>query len=226
MNHFVFSAFLTFVSSFSTGIYFVCKPYPKARILGAYWLTIAFWSFTVGLQFQLLRLIPDTIWGWFLHLGCVYIPAVFFHFATRYSGYDKKSWAVLWNYLLATFFILLNTFTPFFTQGTVYRDHYAYPRPALVYPVYFIFFVTTVCWGTFLLFKSSASLPQIYRNGLFLFLLLNLLAYSGAMDNFLIMADIRVFPLYPFGLYLVPPYVVLGSFALKRSLSPDPVRKA
>ncbi|HXV28380.1 MAG TPA: hypothetical protein VD913_05370, partial [bacterium] len=47
---------------------------------------------------------------------------------------------------------------------------------------------------------------QIFFN---LVLISHCLAYLGALDNFLIMADIRIFPLYPFGLYLAVPYVTI-----------------
>lgn len=219
MNHFIFSALVTFFSTLVAGIYFVLKKKSTARIFGLYWLSIAFWSSTVAFQSHFLKLMPDYVWGWFLHLGCVYVPVFFFHFALYYSGYIKDELAALKiSYAIATAFIFLNTFTPFFTHTTSYRDNYAYPRPAILYPLYFVFFVSIILWGTVLLFRSKRKLSIASRNRLLLFLILNILAYAGAMDNFLIMADIRIFPVYPFGLYLVPPYAIIGSYAVSRSL--------
>ena len=48
---------------------------------------------------------------------------------------------------------------------------------------------------------------------LYLFLTVHILAYAGAMDNYLIMYDKLFVPLYPYGLYMIVPYVVLGSIA-------------
>ena len=219
MNHFVFSAFLTCITSLTSGLYFIFKKRESARIFGLYWLCIAFWSFTVGFQFQLLKFIPDVIWGWFLHLGCIYIPVLFFHFSLCYSGYIKDELPALKTcYAIATSFMILNTVTPYFTHEIVYRDNYAYPKPALFYPLYFVFFVTIVIWGTILLLKPERKFSESSRNRLLLFLILNALAYLGAMDNFLIMADIRIFPVYPFGLYFVVPYAMVGAYVISRSL--------
>ena len=169
----------------------------------------------MGLQYQLLRLLPGHVWGWFLHLGCVFIPVLFFHVAVFYSKNSyEKILALKISYIVATIFIFLNTFTPFFTRGISYRDLYAYPTPAILYPLYFIFFVSLICWGTFLMFKRMKELSSDVRKWMKLFLLFNILAYIGGMDNFLIMADIRIFPLYPFGLYLVFPYAIIGSYAI------------
>ena len=219
MNHFVFSASLAFFSTLIAGLFFVFKKGETARIFGLYWLSITFWSFTVAFQYQLLKFVPDYIWGWFLHLGCIYIPVFFFHFAIYYSGYlQDELLALKISYAIATVFILFNTFTPFFTYHTVYTDAYAYPRPAILYPLYFVFFVSVVLWGTILLIRPKRKLSDVSRNRLLLFLILNGLAYSGAVDNFLIMADIRIFPLYPFGLYFVTPYAVIGSYTVSKSL--------
>jgi hypothetical protein len=49
-----------------------------------------------------------------------------------------------------------------------------------------------------------------------LLLTTHILAYLGGMDNFLIMVDIRLPPLYPYGLYLIPPYAVATMYALRR----------
>ena len=216
MNHFIVSAFCTFIPAFLVSIFFLFKKKTaSSHILSLYWLSIALWSCLVSMQFHLLRFMPERIWGWFLHLGCIYIPIIFFHFATNYSRYPKKKIPLMVGYLIASLFVLLNTVTDSFTHGTAYRDSYAYPKPAIAYPFYFIFFVSIVTWGTILLFQTAKKMPSSKnRLALFLFLIFHIAAYLGAMDNFLIMADIRIFPLYPYGLYLAMPYVTIGSYLL------------
>lgn len=219
INHFVFSAFLACISSLTAAIYFLPKKKATARIFGFYWLCIAFWASTVAFQMQFRTWMPDYVWGWFLHLGCVFIPLLFFHFAIYYSGHLEDEVLVLKiGYMIATAFIVLNTVTPYFTFGTSYRDRYAYPTPAVLYPLYFVYFIVLVIWGTVLLIKPNRKFSVVSQKRLTLFILLNILAYSGALDNFLIMADIRIFPLYPFGLYFVTPYAVIGSYMIARSL--------
>lgn len=220
MNHFIVSSILTCISSFLATIYFIMRKKTTARLFGLYWLSIAFWSFTVGFQFHLLKVFPDFIWGWFLHLGCIYIPVLFFHFALCYSGHIRhKVTAVKICYAIATLFVVLNTVSPYFTHQVVYRHYYAYPKPALVYPLYFVFFVTLISWGTILLLRPERKFTIVSRKRLLLFVILNILAYLGGFDNFLIMADIRIFPLYPFGLYLVVPYAIIGAYVISKSLT-------
>lgn len=173
----------------------------------------------MAFQFQLRRWMPDYVWGWFLHLGCVFIPVFFFHFATYYSRHLEDGLLPLKvSYGIAIAIIFLNTFTPFFTHGTAYRDSYAYPRPALLYPLYFLFFVSLVVWGTILLGRPRRKFSVVSQKRLVLFIFLNALAYLGALDNFLIMADIKIFPVYPFGLYFLTPYTTIGSYVISRSL--------
>jgi hypothetical protein len=216
MNHFIVSAFLALITTLAVGVYFVIKGTRDNRIFGIYWLSIALWSLFVSAQFQFLDWMPSFVWGWFLHLGCIFVPAFFFHFAVSISGRTNLRLPLRVSYLTASIFVFLNTFTSVFTNTISYRDAYAYPKPAMLYPLYFIFFVGVVAWGTVLLIQRRKSLDVSERKYLNLFLLVHVLAYLGAMDNFLIMIDVRIFPLYPFGLYLVVPYAVLGSYAMTR----------
>ena len=217
MNHFIISAFATFVATFFMSTFFVFSPVVKERLFGLYWTSIAFWSFTVAFQYQLLRYVPAQIWGWFLHLGCLFVPAIFLHFVVEYTGGRHNLRAVVKaSYLLTVAYLLLNTFSNLFTLGTSYRDNYAYPTPRVLYPVYFVSFVMMVTYGTILLFRHGMNYSAKSRKWILVFLIIHCLAYLGAMDNFLIMADIRLFPLYPFGLYLVFPYALLGGYSIYR----------
>ncbi len=217
MNHFILSAGLAFVFSLLTSVaaFLKRKEGKGYGIFSLYWFGIAFWASTVAFQFQLLSKISGFIWGWFLHLGCIFIPVLFFHVAVRLSrqqGYQK--WLML-SYLIAIVFNLLNAFTPIFTFGVSQRTAYAYPTPALIYPLYFFLFVVWIIWGTLLLLTSKG--PSLAKKGLFAaFLLTHILAYMGGMDNFLIMWDINLFPLYPYGLYFVTPYAIVSFYLLSK----------
>jgi len=68
--------------------------------------------------------------------------------------------------------------------------------------------------GTLALFQMRKALSPEKRKWLYVYLVVHLFAHAGAMDNYLIMYDVRIFPLYPYGLYMILPYVVLGSIAV------------
>lgn len=228
MNHFTFSASLTCVAA---GI--VClvswmgKPSRLRRIFGLHWFSISFWSFFVGWQAYLIPTLSGFWWGWFLHLGCIFIPTFFLHFALEYAGASSQSRKILYvAYSVSVAYLLLNTFTGMFTSSTSYRDAYAYPTPALVYPLYFVTFVSSVIYGTIVMINSGAWLNRAQKKTLWIYLAGHVLGYSGGLDNFLIMADVRIFPLYPFGLYLVTVYAVTSLYALSReNLLERPIQK-
>ncbi len=189
------------------------------KLYGFYWAVISFWSFTVGFQAHLLKFVPDGVWGWFLHLGCLFIPVIFLQFSVKFSGINRdlgKKMIVV-SYLVTVLYLALNSFTPYFTKGTSYRDNYAYPTPSNFYIAYFVTFVFMILCGTWCLVHRYRK-EQSFRNRkwVVLFILVHLFAYLGAMDNFFIMADIRIFPWYPFGLYPVFLYAIVGSFAFNK----------
>jgi len=129
----------------------------------------------------------------------------------------RKKLQVVAAYSIATIYNLLNLFQGFFTDEIVYRSGYAYPRPVgLIYFSYFIFFATLVTCGLIVLWKTLASLSRYQARGLRLFILATALGYLGGLNNFLIMIDVRLFPLFPHGLYAVALYGVVASFFVHR----------
>ena len=213
-NYFTNSAFFVSVFSFVIGISFARKKNktPAVRFFGYFWLTVAFWTYFVFHQFELLRQMPDFWWGFLLHAGCMYVPLIYFHFALHLTGKrEAHDLALKIGYGFVALFISLILFSQLFTGPIVYREAYAYPKPGVLYPVYIVFFQVYGFWGAFLILKWARKLSADIRRKIHVFLLLQLAAHVGAMDNYLIMYDINWFPLYPYGLYLILPYAILGS---------------
>lgn len=218
MNHFILSSVLAslFSSIASIRAFSHWNRGKIYRLYGIYWFSIAFWTFTVAFQFQLLESISDFLWGWFLHLGCTFIPVLFFHFVvvfTKQNGYGKYLRAAYWVTVL---FNILNAVTPFFTEGISRREFYAYPTPSTIYPGYVILFFILVVWGIKLLwsFRKSVESGEKFYLG---FVVSTMAGYVGGMDNFLIMWDIHIYPLYPYGLYLVVVYAMMSAQFLSQT---------
>ena len=218
VNHFVFSAFVVFIVTLLAGIYFTAKPKNSVeKSFGLFWLSVSFWTFFVGTQLELLKWLSGFKWGWFLHVGCILVPIFFLHFALRLTGtFERFSFWLKLAGFIGTLFVLLNTFTNRFTAETIYRDFYAYPKPAVLYPLYILFFQLIGIATLILLLGWSKKLPGNLKGTFYLFLVVHILAYIGSMDNYLIMYDVKIFPLYPYGLYLVLPYVIFGSSAVRK----------
>jgi hypothetical protein len=113
-------------------------------------------------------------------------------------------------------FLILIAVSRLFTSEIIYRNFYAYPKPSIFYPIYIVFFQVFGFWGALLIFKWASQYSKGIRNRIYFFLFLQILAHVGAMDNYLIMYDIQWFPLYPYGLYLILPYLFFGSYLMKR----------
>src|SRR3989338_4262498 len=118
MNHFIFSAFVVCIVTLGVSLYWVFKQ-RNALIqwFGLFWLAVAFWTYFVATQAELLRWIPGRLWGWVLHIGCIAVPVFFFHFTLHLSNRRKQyALALKAVYGLALIFILLNTFADFFLE--------------------------------------------------------------------------------------------------------------
>ena len=220
MNHYVISAVLTSLFTAVLGAIVIWKkPRTKQSIVFAlYSFSITLWSWCVSVSPKVLSFTPslDFLWSRTLHLACIFIPVFFFHFAIVRSQTPNVRWQLFLAYGLGVIFNLLNIFSNAFTNGSVFRVAYAYPRPlAPLYPCYVIFFFILVFLGIFYLMNSTGRAPvtsKIFQARLFI--LLSILGYVGAIDNFLIMIDFRIFPFYPFGLYPTALYAIVTVYTV------------
>jgi hypothetical protein len=185
---------------------------------------MAFWALLVGTQAHTIPILSGFWWGWFLHLGCTFIPVLLFHavivFTNQNDSRPRK--ALKASYAITILFNLLNLWPGMFTGQTIYRDAYAYPKPALFFPLYFILFVVLVVWSTLLLIQRLPLLASPEKNLLKLILATQVLAYIGGVDNFLIMVDVRLPGLYPYGLYAIPLYALVTSYGARRLFKTAP----
>ncbi len=222
MNHFTLSASLASVAAFLAGGYvWLLSPSRRTnRIFGLYWFSIAFWAFFVGTQSRTIPILSGFWWGWLLHLGCTLIPVLLFHAVIVFTNRNdvKHRVGLKVSYAITVFFNLLNLSPGLFTSHTIYRDAYAYPKPVLFFPLYFLLFVVLVVWSTILLIQRLGVSAPSERSWLRLLLIAHVLAYVGGLDNFFIMVDVRLPVLYPYGLYGIPFYALATSCAARRLL--------
>jgi len=83
-----------------------------------------------------------------------------------------------------------------------------------LYPFFMLYFVALIVYGTFLIFRSLLQSEEVRRTQLMYFLIATMLGYVGGLDNFLIMYDIKLFPLFPYGTYAIAIYVILAAFII------------
>jgi len=215
MNHFTFSALLTSITTFLLGFFVLFRGRWEKRLyqtFALYCFSISLWSFCVT-KFTPNFQDPTALWGKFLHLGAILIPAFFVHFVLEFLGERNKKILIV-TYLLATVFLIFNFFTNLFIKGTVNKPAYSYPNPTGVYPLYFIFFVLCVIYGLYKLFIASLVTSGIKRNQIRYLLWSSVLGYLGGLKNFMILIDLEVFPIYPYGTYAIPFYTMVVVYAI------------
>ncbi|MFA5118147.1 MAG: ATP-binding protein [Candidatus Omnitrophota bacterium] len=219
INHFTLSALLTSITTLFLGLFVLFRGGTKRKsyfIFTLYTLSISLWSFSVS-RFD-STLIDDVLfWGRFLHMGAIFIPIFGLHFILHLLEINKQNKAIIISsYAVGAVFTYFNLFTLKLIKGITYRSNYSFPTPSTLYPAFFLFFV--LCTGFCLMklyfgFKDSKSEIANQRKYLFWG---SLIGYTGGLNNFLITANIEIFPLHPFGVYAILIYVAISTYAIIR----------
>ena len=214
-NHFTFSALLTSITTFLLGIFVLLRGRWEKRLyqtFALYCFSISIWSFCVT-RFTPDFQDPTALWGRFLHLGAILIPTFFVHFILEFLG-EKNKKILIVTYSVATVFLFFNFFTQLFIKGTVNKPAYSYPNPNGIYLLYFLFFILCVIYGLYKLFMASLVTSGIRRNQIRYLLWSSVIGYLGGLKNFMILIDLEVFPIYPFGTYAIPFYTMVVVYAI------------
>jgi len=214
-NHFTFSPLITAIATFILGLFVLFKGRWKKSlyvIFALYTFSISLWSFCAT------RFTPDfqdpyLIWGRLLHLGAILIPAFFIHFVSEFLG-EKNRKIMFISYLIAGIFLGFNFFTRLFIKGTTNKAFYSYPTPSSIYPFYFTFFIICVFFGLYKLFRASLIATGTKRNQIKYLLWSSMFGYLGGLKNFMILVGLEIFPIYPYGTYAMPIYVLVVTIAI------------
>ncbi len=220
MSHFVISAWVTFFStSFLAALVFVKGKAKLHKIFSAYSLCIALWAFCFTQHVSSAEAARSLLWSRSLHTFAAFIPVLFLSFTFALISATKMQRILLRiSTATATFFSGLSAFnSPFFISGVR-------PRPGLnnlvesgpLYPFFFAFFVMCTVYGLWLIWRAYLRASGISQAQLRYLLLGSLLGYAGGIDNFLIVFDVRLPLLAPFGTYAIPLYVLIASYAITR----------
>jgi len=221
MNHYILGIALACAAMATVGLLSILKNATDKLHwqFGIYFLSIALWSFTVAVSPHTPQFASwlDFLWSRTLHVGCIFIPVLFFHFAVTFANARAQGKWLPFAYGIAVLFNLLNIFTTTFTRETAYRVQYSYPRPvAPLYLFYVAFFFVLVIATLVILWNARRQCSSQRATVLLLFLIASAMGYFGGVDNFLIMIDVRLFPLYPYGGYLIFLYAVTAGVLIFR----------
>ena len=146
--------------------------------------------------------------------GSFLIPTLFLHFIFSLLELKSRKWLLLSSYMLSLTFAGLSATSYMITDAEpkFYLRYLLKPGP--IYPIAVSFFLSCVMYGHYELYRAYAKSSGLKRNQLAQLFWSSLLGYVGGSANFLMVFDINVPLLNPFGTYALPLYVAATTYAI------------
>src|SRR5436309_2499638 len=208
---------LTTLTTFLLGafVYFYKRGSNTSKIFLLYCLSISWWSLfqlwhhnSVDKHTSLLAARLMTAGGSFL------IPTLFLHFIFSLLELKSRKWLLPSAYVLSLIFAGLSA-TPYMIIDAEPKFYLRYLlEPGPIYPLAVFFFLSCVMYGHYELYKAYARSFGLKRNQLAHLFWSSLLGYIGGSANFLMVFDLNVPFLNPFGTYALPLYVAITTYAI------------
>ncbi len=145
------------------------------------------------------------------HIGVIFIPILFLHVVYLLCEISNKKLLFL-AYSQGVIFLLLSPTTLFLSQTQfVFKSFYYTKSEGLVYPIFFLIWMSLVSYGVFKLievYRSSKGLKHVQIN---YFLLGTVIGFTGGITNFLPHFGIMF---YPLGNLTILLYCVIVTYAI------------
>ena len=146
--------------------------------------------------------------------GSFLIPTLFLHFIFSLLELKSRKWLLPSAYVLSLIFAGLSA-TPYMITDAEPKFYLRYLlEPGPIYPLAVFFFLSCVMYGHYELYKAYARSFGLKRNQLAHLFWSSLLGYIGGSANFLMVFDLNVPFLNPFGTYALPLYVAVTTYAI------------
>lgn len=157
-------------------------------------------------------------WVRLLHLAAALLPAIFLHLILELTETLKQKLPQLRLAYWASGFLAACCLLPWFLAGVVWRPAFQFfvAQPGPLYPVFIIGTSAIYAYSYLILMRCYRYARGVRRNQLKYFMLASIIGYAGGYTNYLINYDLKIFPLYPHGNYLIIIYVLLMSYAIIR----------
>jgi len=219
MNQIGISAALTCLTTGALGafVYFIDPKSKLYRVFSLYSFSIALWSFLLAVHtFSESREI-SLFTGKYLHVGAALIPVLFVHFVTEFFSDNEQR---ITKKFLPGLYLIAFVFIVLCINGTLVSEvaprygirYLMVPNPGYIYLIAFFAFCTT--WALIKLYRGYREADGLRKNQIKYLLFGSLFGYVGGVDNFLYLYNITIFPLFPYGTYAVPLYVLITAYAI------------
>src|SRR5256712_3885907 len=171
-----------------------------------YSLSIAWWSFLQILLMTSTTRANAIMWARIMEAGAFFIPAFFVHFVALFLELKTKRWILPGAYA-CSFIIAGLCMTTYMVNDAVPKLYFNFMMtPGPLFPFALLFFLSSVVYGNYELYKAYTSSSGLRRNQLAYLFWSSLLGYIGGSANFFFVYDIDIPVLNPFGTYAIPLY--------------------
>ena len=179
-----------------------------------YSLSISWWCFTQIGNVYGPTLGDSWFWARIEQSGVVFIPTFFIHFVIAFLGLQKKRKILKPCYLFSSIFALL--FPTNLLARTAERkfETINFGEPGILYPILILYFIVGTIYGLYELFRRYKTAKGNLKNQLKYLCWSSLLGYLGGSASFLLVYDISIPVLNPFGTYLVAFYVFTTAYTI------------
>ncbi|MFC1599174.1 ATP-binding protein [Candidatus Omnitrophota bacterium] len=179
-----------------------------------YSLSISWWSLTQIGNIHGPSLQTSLLWARIEQMGVVFIPTFFLHFITVFLGL-RRPHLLRFCYSFSTLIAVLSPTTTLVSPSAERKFGVInFGEPGLLYPFIILFFVTCTIYVIYALFSAYRHSTGARRNQLRYLIWPSLLGYLGGSANFLLVYDVNVYPLNPFGTYFVGLYTLAIAYAI------------
>ncbi|MES4784484.1 MAG: hypothetical protein C4294_00100 [Nitrospiraceae bacterium] len=210
---------LTSLATFLLGLFVLVSKRNTSigKIFPLYCFSISWWSFFQSYHQVLSDKQTSILAAQLMSAGGSFlIPSLFLHFVATLIRSQTTLRLVPFSYASTVAFGILS-FTPYMVADAApkfYVKNFFTPGPA--YPIAVLFFTFCIVYGHYQLCKSYVSSSGQTRNQLAFLFWSSVFGYIGGSANFLLVFDINVPLLNPFGTYAVPLYVAATTYAVVR----------
>jgi len=181
------------------------------QTFGLLCLSIVLWTFPYCVWQISTTEKSALFWSRALMVGAIFIPVTYLHFVSTFLGlYQKKKRFLIFSYVLAFIFIILN-FTPLFVKNVAPELYFTYwPKPGVAYPPFLLMFFSYIIYGCYLLFNAYKKRTGIERTQISYFLVASLIGFPSGATNYLLWYGIPTPPYWNALVILFPVLTAIG----------------
>ncbi len=171
---------------------------------------VGLWSLGIGFMANAKSITLAYFWQqWFCYVGAIMIPILFLHFVSLFVGANSPR-VLIGGYLVALFLQIFNA-TGHFAAIRVQPPFNYYTLPLKSFHVFTLYFLSLAVFAHILLVEQMLRTEGRVKNQVKFILLGTSIGFCGGATTFLFTYRI---PIFPYGIYAVPIYIITVSYAI------------